>query len=167
MSSKGAIRKQAGIRQRPNTRFSQKIWKVSKIERFCLGKSRLAVDTEATAAWYKHASEWDCPCAACRNFIALANGELLPRNVMQTLRKLAIPPEKATYVCNLYDDFYQFSYRIAGNILKTPEVGDPNPGEGRCCHEAYPYGTPGFPAPHFDLEFMERLPWVLKTGPEE
>ena len=71
------------------------------------------------------------------------------------------------YVCNLYDNFYQFSYRIAGNILKTPEKEDPLPGEGRCCHEAYPYGAPDFPMPYFDLEFIEQLPWVLKTGPEE
>lgn len=132
-----------------------------------MGKFSLEVDTAATAAWYDRAAEWDCPCAARRNFIALANGGLFPQNVMQTLRKLTIPPEKATYVCNLYDNFYQFSYRIAGNILKTPEKENPLPGEGRCCHEAYPYGAPDFPMPHFDLEFIEQLPWVLKTGPEE
>lgn len=131
------------------------------------GKSRVEVDTEATAGWYKRAAEWDCPCEACRNFIALAKGGLLPQSVLQALQQLSIPPEKATYVCNLYDDFYQFSYRIAGNILKTPEEEAPQPGEGHCCHEIYPYGAPDFPEPHFDLAFTEQLPWILEAGPRK
>ena len=28
----------------------------------------------------------------------------------------------------------------------------------KCTHEPYPYGAPGFPTPHFDLEFWVRLP---------
>ena len=40
------------------------------------------------------------------------------------------------------------------------------PGQGevevRCCHEPYPYGAPGFPEPHFDLEFWVRLPRVYQ-----
>jgi succinate dehydrogenase/fumarate reductase flavoprotein subunit len=32
----------------------------------------------------------------------------------------------------------------------------------RCCHETYPYGAPGFPEPHFDLEFYAVLPWVTE-----
>lgn len=83
------------------------------------------------------------------------------------MQQLSIPPEKATYVCNLYDDFYQFSYRIAGNILKTPEEEAPQPGEGHCCHEIYPYGAPDFPEPHFDLAFTEQLPWILEAGPRK
>ena len=100
------------------------------MKEFHWGGSRVEVDAEATANWYKRAAEWDCPCEACRNFIALAKGGLLPQSVLQALQQLSIPPEKATYVCNLYDDFYQFSYRIAGNILKTPEEEAPQPGEG-------------------------------------
>ncbi len=42
-----------------------------------------------------------------------------------------------------------------------------NWGEGRCCHESYPYGTPDFPTPHFDLEFWVTLPWVLEKQPNE
>lgn len=75
--------------------------------------------------------------------------------------KLGIPPEKATYVCQIYPDgdgqHYQFSYRIAGNILS----GEAATGAGRCCHEPYPYGAQEFPEPHFDLEFWVTLPWVL------
>ena len=37
----------------------------------------------------------------------------------------------------------------------------PDWGESYCCHEPYPYGAPGFPEPHFDLEFWVTLPWVL------
>jgi hypothetical protein len=73
--------------------------------------------------------------------------------------KLGIPPEKATYVCHIYADgdghHYQFSYRIVGNILG----GEVAMGFSRCCHEPYPYGAPGFPEPHFDLEFWMTLPF--------
>ena len=85
----------------------------------------------------------------------------LPVFVLEHLDKLGIPPEEATYVCHLYDDekghLYQFSYRIAGNILSGEAAGE----AGRCCHEPYPYGAPGFPEPHFDLEFWVTLSWVL------
>lgn len=29
-------------------------------------------------------------------------------------------------------------------------------GDVYCRHETYPYGAPGFPTPHFDLEFWVR-----------
>ncbi|MBE6955233.1 MAG: hypothetical protein E7449_04905 [Ruminococcaceae bacterium] len=35
-------------------------------------------------------------------------------------------------------------------------------GSVRCSHESYPYGAPGFPEPHFDLEFSLKLPWILE-----
>ncbi|MBQ5682414.1 MAG: hypothetical protein IIV26_02735, partial [Peptococcaceae bacterium] len=76
-----------------------------------------------------------------------------------------IPPEKATYVCELYTDdegiHYQFSYRLAGTF---EEIFN-NTGKQlayRCGHEPYPYGAPGFPEPHFDLEFYAVLPWVIE-----
>lgn len=31
--------------------------------------------------------------------------------------------------------------------------------EGRWCHEPYPYGAPGLPNPHFNLESWATLPW--------
>lgn len=124
---------------------------------------RVEVDMKATRDWYRNAGEWGCECGHCRNFLNLAKSRKLPVSVMEILDRLGIPPEKATYVCELYTDnagiHYQFSYRIAGSILAEPENnGTVN---ARCCHEPYPYGAPGFPLPHFDLEFYEVLPWTL------
>ena len=94
--------------------------------------------------------------------MTLARRREFPALVLEGLDKLGIPPEKATYVCEMYPDgdglCYQFSFRIAGNILSGE--ADTKAG-GRCCHETYPYGAPGFPEPHFDLEFFQTLPWVL------
>ena len=132
--------------------------------------SEVEIDDVSTRRWYVDAEEWGCNCGDCRNFLALARKRQLPAFVFEQLDKLGIPPEKATYVCHLYDDekghLYQFSYRIAGNILSEETAT----GAGRCCHEMYPYGAPGFPEPHFDLEFWVTLPWVLdkpRTGPQK
>jgi len=126
------------------------------------------MDENATRAWYAKSEGWGCDCGHCRNFLALAERKALPAPVMDVLSRLEIPPEKATYVCEMYPDgdgyCYQFSYRIAGRILA--EAGDKTHpwGEGRCCHEPYPHGAPGFPEPHFDLEFWVTLPWVLEES---
>ena len=78
---------------------------------------------------------------------------------------MGIPPEKATYVGELYTDeagiHYQFSYRLCGSILSAPEQETADPYGSRCCHEPYPYGAPGFSEPHFDVEFYAVLPFVL------
>jgi len=91
---------------------------------------------------------------------------MLPEDVIKILDTLVIPPEKATYVGELFTDeagiHYQFSYRIAGRIIDIPNAdSNTNCKDIRCCHEPYPYGAPGFPEPHFDLEFYAVLPWVL------
>ena len=128
---------------------------------------RVEIDEEATRAWYAQADEWGCECGDCRNFLTLARKRALPAPVLEPLEKLGIPPEKATYVCEMYPTegghVYQFSWRIAGNILNGGEkAGNPQSwGEGSCLHEPYPYGAPGFPEPHFDLNFFIELPWVL------
>ena len=123
--------------------------------------SLVEIDETSTQRWYTSVEEWGCVCRDCRNFLTLAQKRQFPAFVLEHLDKLGIPPEKATYVCHLYDDekghLYQFSYRIAGNILSEETAT----GAGRCCHEMYPYGAPGFPEPHFDLEFCVTLPWVL------
>ena len=123
--------------------------------------SMVEIDEVSTRRWYADAEEWGCDCGDCRNFLALAQKRQLPAFVLEQLDKLDIPPEKATYVCQMYPDgdgqHYQFSYRIAGNILS----GEATTGAVRCCHEPYPYGAPGFPEPYFDLEFWVTLPWVL------
>ena len=113
------------------------------------------VDLEATNRWYAQAEDWGCECGDCQNFVTKAKDRLLPEHVRELLDSLQIPLSKATYV-SLLDGkhLYQFSYRIAGNILSTDPAMDPR---GRCCHETYPYGAPDFPAPHFDLEFFAEI----------
>lgn len=122
------------------------------------------VDLEAIRDWYTQADSWGCNCSHCRNFLEHARRNALPGTVSEALVDLGIPAEKATYVSELYTDeegiHYQFSYRIAGSILAEPKQEVTAP--GRCCHEPYPYGAPGFPEPHFDLEFWVTLPWVLE-----
>ena len=144
------------------------------------------VDEAAVRNWYARAEEWGCACGHCRNFLALARERRLPGEVLEMLDRLSIPPEKATYVCELYyeDDWaekgllYQFSWRLAGEILARP--GEERSGWGPLIerpwgglalgHEDYPHGAPDFPAPHFDLECQMYLPWILDEpmdGPTE
>ena len=144
------------------------------------------VDEAATRNWYAQAEDWGCECGHCRNFLALARERRLPEEILEILDSLSIPPEKATYVCELYyeDDWaekgllYQFSWRAAGKILAQPgeERGSWGPvvkrpwGGLQLGHEDYPYGAPDFPEPHFDLEGGMYLPWVLDEpidGPTE
>ena len=136
------------------------------MEQITLYGYQAALDAAATQSWYAAAQEWGCTCGHCRNFLALARQKALPAPILDTLDALGIPPEKATYVGELFTDeagiHYQFSYRLCGSILSVPEQADSAPDAGRCCHEPYPYGAPDFPAPHFDLEFFLTLPWVLE-----
>ena len=62
------------------------------------------MDEQATRACYAQAPDWDCTCGHCRNFLALARERKLPEELLAILDSLSIPPEKATYVCELYDD---------------------------------------------------------------
>ena len=118
------------------------------------------IDKEKTAQWYAQAEDWGCECGDCINFLEVAKRGLLPSHISKLLETLHIPATKATYVCLLDGGhLYQFSYRIAGNILSN-ESSQEN--DGRCCHEPYPYGAPDFPTPHFDLEFYVELPRVLE-----
>ena len=126
------------------------------------------IDETATADWYAANGSWGCECGDCRNFLDLCKHNELPEAVQTILKELNIAPQKATYVCEIMPKdgghLYQFSYRIAGRILNeaTAKSTVADWGEIRCCHEPYPYGAPGFPAPHFDLEFWVTLPWVLE-----
>lgn len=137
-------------------------------------------DETATAAWYAQAEDWGCACGHCRNFLALARERRLPEEILAILDSLRIPPEKATYVCELYYDetwaekglLYQLSWRVAGTVIRLPE-GKENAGTAwgppvkfpgftlMLGHEDYPYGAPDFPQPHFDLDISLYLPWVL------
>ena len=132
-----------------------------------LGKCQVELDMDATEKWYAQSKGWGCECSHCRNFLELAQKKELPKHIIETLDGLGILPEKATYVGELFSDdtgiHYQFSYRLAGTIMDTPNADDmESQKEGRCCHEPYPYGAPDFPKPHFDLEFYATLPWVLE-----
>ena len=135
---------------------------------------QVEVDEAATHDWYAQSEGWACDCGHCRNFLTLARRREFPALVLESLDKLSVPPEKATYVCEMYPDgdglCYQFSYRVAGRILKENENAKVPQDGGHCCHERYPYGAPGFSEPHFDLEFFQTLPWVLDEpveGPTE
>lgn len=136
------------------------------MQRESLCNYQVEIDKDATSKWYRESDGWGCECGHCRNFLKLAKTKKLPLYITQILDELDIPPEKATYVGELYTDdcgmLYQFSYRIAGRIIDVP--GKENAEEGHCCHEPYPYGAPNFPEPHFDLEFFARLPWILDVS---
>ena len=125
------------------------------------------IDEAATAKWYSKQEPWGCECGDCRNILELSRQNKLPKPVHAILNELKIAADKATYVYEILskDDghLYQFSYRIAGRILNEDAANSAveDWGEVRCCHEPYPYGAPGFPTPHFDLEFWVTLPWVL------
>ena len=118
------------------------------------------IDKEKTAQWYAQAEDWGCECGDCVNFLEVAKQGLLPPHITKLLESLHIPANKATYVCLLDGKrLYQFSYRIAGNILSNESSWED---DGRCCHEPYPYGAPNFPTPHFDIEFCVELPRVIE-----
>lgn len=102
---------------------------------------KVEIDEKATREWYDAASEWGCSCGSCRNFLTLAYKRELPAPVLAALDDLHIPPEKATYVCELYSDSkgscYQFSYRIAGTIIDGNERVSARKSWGAvcCCHD--------------------------------
>ena len=145
------------------------------------------VDETATRAWYAQAEEWSCTCGHCRNFLALAKERRLPEKLLEILDGLGIPPEKATYVCELYHDeswqekglLYQLCWRVAGKITGRPAGADDGPTWGP--RVEFPWGglelgretfpvEPDFPEPNFDLNVSLYLPWVLDEhidGPEE
>ena len=138
------------------------------MKQFDLFGFQVELDEVAIKEWYDNADEWGCDCGDCRYFVALAKKRELPAVVLEILDQFGIASEKATYVCEMITEdywiLYQFSYRMVGNILKEREGKTPDlwKVEVRCCHEPYPYGAPGFPEPHFDLEFWVRLPRVYK-----
>lgn len=130
----------------------------------------VTINESDTKEWYLTSETGCCECGDCRNFLELCKRNELPAAVHAILKELNIASEKATYVCEIMPKdgghLYQFSYRIAGRILNedAAESTVSDWGEVRCCHEPYPYGAPGFPTPHFDLEFWVTLPWVLEEN---
>ena len=134
------------------------------MKEFDLFGYQVEINEEVTREWYDKADEWGCECGDCRHFVILAKSRKLPTAVIEILEQFGIVPQKATYVCRMdieeHEILYQFSYRVAGNIIKNRDGGGANDfdwGSGYCLQESYPYGAPGFPEPHFDLEFWVRL----------
>ena len=122
------------------------------------------IDRKETADWYAGYAGWSCTCGHCRNFLLRAARRELPAPLLEVLDGLGISPEKATYVCEIDPAeegqlLYQFSYRIAGCGCIEEKARPCGGGEVRLCREPYPFGAPGFPEPHFDLEFWLCLPW--------
>lgn len=146
---------------------------------FVFGGYRLAVDVEATRAYYaSHNEEWiTCQCDGCRNF-AQAVGTL-PQAVRDFFETLGLDVEKPGELM-----YYQGTpttlsgggwYHLVGRILE----GDTMPG----AKEVFPAGwyelgdgfsvafksrcdllPDDFPAPAIQMEFGHRMPWVLE-GP--
>ena len=139
------------------------------MQKYKFGDYQVELDMDATMNWYVQFDGWGCACGHCRNFLQLARKKAIPEYMIEILDALGIPPEKATYVGELFTDetgvHYQFSYRLAGVIIDSPNAtADAAQNDIRCCHEPYPYGAPDFPEPHFDLEFYATLPWVLEES---
>ena len=136
---------------------------------------QVEVDEETTRAYYSDSIEWECTCGHCRNFVLLAQERRLPVDILALLDKLGIPPEKASYVCELYDKdekiYYQVNYRLAGRVLEGPEKAASSLGETGllCGRETAPGSADDFPEPLFDLMYFLWLPWIdnIPLGPHE
>ena len=136
---------------------------------------QVEVDEETTRAYYSDSIEWECTCGHCRNFVLLAQERRLPVDILALLDKLGIPPEKASYVCELYDKdekiYYQVNYRLAGRVLEGPEKAASSLGETGllCGRETAPGSADDFPESFFDLMYFLWLPWIdnIPLGPHE
>ena len=145
---------------------------------FVFGGYRLAVDVEATRAYYAaHSEAWiTCQCDGCRNFARAV--ETLPQAVRAFFETLGLDVEKPGELM-----YYQGTpttlsgggwYHLVGRIL----AGDTLPG----ATEIFPAGwyelgdgfsvafksacdllPDDFPAPAIQMEFEHRMPWVLET----
>jgi len=145
------------------------------VTRFRWGSVSTEVDEAAVRQWYGAAPQWNCACGHCRNFVELARRRALPDALLELLDRLSVPPEKASYVCELYDKdgrlFYEAAYRLAGRVLSGPERSTVPFGdiEILCGRETAPGTAERFPEPYFDLECYLWLPWALDepiAGPE-
>lgn len=141
---------------------------------YSFGDFRVEVDEEATRAWYERVGEWDCTCGHCRNFVLLAQERQLPEEMLKVLDKLCIPPAKASYVCEIYEEgeklFYQIAYCLPGKILEGPKGRISQPwGDMWCGQEMLePHETPK-DGEYFDVGFELWLPWIdgIPLGPHE
>ena len=112
------------------------------------------VDEPATRAWYAQAGDWGCDCGHCRNFLALAKERRLPEELLNILDGLGIPPEKATYVCELYHDE---SWQEKG--LHSPEEIEKGDAPRRAAAKKRPAVRQGG-----DLELMKKVYDKVRRG---
>ena len=118
------------------------------MEEYNLFSFQVEIDEDATKEWYAEADEWGCECEDCRHFVALAKKRKLPSGVLEKIEQFGIAPEKATYVCEIITEehkvLYQFSYRMAGNILNEEKYSLQGTTQGR-------YLTGGVPPVRFSM----------------
>lgn len=128
---------------------------------------RAEADAETTRAWYLHeGDEWYCMCGPCRNFAALAKKRQLPSELLDLLDRLSIPPEKATYVCEMDGaGLCELTWNVSGRLLEEGEAVSTDWG-GWALEPRGKYYQPSdayedFPDPCFVLHAFVRLPWIL------
>ena len=144
---------------------------------FTFGNCRLAVDVEATRAYYTaHPLPWiTCDCAGCRNFAKAVRG--LPQAVKDFFADLGLDPEKPgelMYYTGTETDLSGGGwYHLVGTVLE----GSSQPGD----YEGFPAGwhelaegfsvgfknqcdllPDDFPRPCCQMEFEHVMPWVLE-----
>ena len=129
---------------------------------------RAEADAEATRAWYAHeGDEWYCMCGRCRNFVALAKRRELPADLLDLLDRLSIPPEKATYVCEMDGEgLYELCWNVSGRLLEKGGKAASAPwGDWSLADREDQYqpsdAYEDFPDPCFILHVFARLPWAL------
>ncbi len=129
---------------------------------------RAEADAEATRAWYAHeGDEWYCMCGHCRNFVAQAKTRQLPEELLSLLDRLSIPPEKATYVCEMDGEgLYELCWNVSGKLLEKSGEAASTPWGSWSLEDRDGQYQPSdayedFPDPCFVLHVFLRLPWVL------
>ena len=133
----------------------------------------METDEEATRAWYEKAPEWNCTCGHCRNFVLLAKERRLPKEMLALLDQLCIPPEKAAYVCEMYEKgdklLYQITYCLPGRVYQETEMENISFlwGDVNFAQEPAPHDTPE--EEYFDMNLFLWLPWIdgIPLGPHE
>lgn len=144
--------------------------------KFAFGAYRLAVDAEATRAWYAvHNEPWiTCDCAGCRNFTQAVKD--LPQAVRDFFDTLGLDSEKVQELCYYNGTEHTITgdcwYHLVGTVLE----GSSKPGD----YEVFPAGwyelaegfsvgfknecellPDDFPQPCCQMQLNFILPWEL------
>lgn len=145
---------------------------------FVFGGYRLAVDVEATRAYYaSHDENWiTCTCDGCRNFVRAV--ETLPQAVQDFFAALGLDVEKPGELMYYEGTPATLSgggwYHLVGRILAgdTPlGASEIFPAGWYDLAEGFSVGFKSqcdllpddFPDPAIQMEFEHRMPWLLET----